>query len=125
MTGGTVVVLGAVGDNFAAGMSGGTAYVLDANGDLYRRVNKATVTCEPLQEEADIRTLHAMLTQHAAYTGSAFASALLDDFTHYLPLFRKIISPEYQKMQEAIAALTAQGLSPDAAAMRAFAERNA
>ena len=125
MTGGTVVVLGEVGDNFAAGMSGGTAYVLDLNGDLYRRVNKDTVTCEPLREDADIRTLHAMVARHAAYTGSAFAATLLDDFTHYLPLFRKIISPEYQKMQEAIAALRAQGLSPDAAAMRAFAERNA
>ena len=124
MTGGTVVVLGEVGDNFAAGMSGGTAYVLDLNGDLYRRVNKDTVICEPLREDSDIRTLHAMVTRHAAYTGSAYAAKLLDDFTHYLPLFRKIISPEYQKMQEAIAALTAQGLSPDAAAMRAFAERN-
>ena len=125
MTGGTVVVLGEVGDNFAAGMSGGTAYVLDANGDLYRRINKDTVTCEPLREEQDIRTLHAMITNHAAYTGSAFAAALLNDFTHYLPLFRKIISPEYQKMQSAIAALTAQGMSRDAAAMQAFAERNA
>lgn len=125
MTGGTVVVLGEVGDNFAAGMSGGTAYVLDANGDLYRRVNKDTVTCEPLREEQDIRTLHAMVTNHAAYTGSAFAAALLNDFTHYLPLFRKVISPEYQKMQSAIAALTAEGMSPDAAAMQAFAERNA
>ena len=66
-----------------------------------------------------------MVARHAAYTGSAFAATLLDDFTHYLPLFRKIISPEYQKMQEAITALQAQGLSPDAAAMRAFAERNA
>lgn len=125
MTGGTVVVLGEVGDNFGAGMSGGTAYVLDTNGDLYRRINKDTVTCEPLREEQDIRTLHAMITNHAAYTGSAFAATLLKDFTHYLPLFRKIISPEYQKMQEAITALQAQGLSPDAAAMRAFAERNA
>ena len=125
MTGGTVVVLGEVGENFAAGMSGGTAYVLDTAGDFYRRVNKDTVTCEPLRETEDIRVLHSMITRHAEYTSSAFAAKILDDFTHYLPMFRKVISEEYRRMQQAIAALTAQGLPLAEAKMRAFAERKA
>ena len=47
MTGGTVVILGEVGDNFAAGMSGGVAYVLDRRHDLYLRLNKELVEMGP------------------------------------------------------------------------------
>mgnify|MGYP000573881169 CR=1 FL=1 len=46
MTGGRVVVIGKVGKNFAAGMSGGVAYVLDENNDLYTKVNKQMVSVE-------------------------------------------------------------------------------
>ena len=49
MTGGTVVVLGQTGKNFAAGMTGGIAYVLDENWDFYQRVNKETVSLEPVE----------------------------------------------------------------------------
>ena len=64
MTGGTVVVLGQTGKNFAAGMTGGIAYVLDENWDFYQRVNKETVSLEPVEhkvrcchpERADPRT---------------------------------------------------------------------
>lgn len=125
MTGGTAVILGPVGDNFAAGMSGGVAYVLDIAGTLYQRINKRMVTSAPLREEADIRILHRMITLHAGYTHSAYAAEILRDFTFYLPRFRKVYSEDYQKMQDALAALRAKGLSEDEAAMQAFAARNA
>ena len=51
MTGGTVVVLGKAGRNFAAGMSGGIAYVLDEEGDFAQRCNLAMVELEPIPEE--------------------------------------------------------------------------
>src|SRR5208283_4823144 len=53
MTGGTVVVLGPTGRNFAAGMSGGIAYVFDADGTFDKRCNPAMVTLEPLLSEAE------------------------------------------------------------------------
>ena len=125
MTGGTVVILGAVGANFAAGMSGGVAYVLDTNGELYLHINKGMVTAEPLSDAKDIEILHHKIALHARYTNSAYAKEILHDFTHYLPMFRKVISGEYRQMQEAIAKLTANGLTPDAAAMQAFADLKA
>lgn len=125
MTGGTVVILGAVGANFAAGMSGGVAYVLDTNGELYLHINKGMVTAEPLSDAKDIELLHHKIALHARYTNSAYAKEILHDFTHYLPMFRKVISGEYRQMQEAIAKLTANGLTPDAAAMQAFADLKA
>ena len=54
MTGGTVVVLGQTGKNFAAGMTGGVAYVLDENWDFYQRVNKETVSLEPVEHKYDV-----------------------------------------------------------------------
>ncbi|MFZ2713327.1 MAG: glutamate synthase large subunit, partial [Gemmiger qucibialis] len=57
MTGGTVVVLGQTGKNFAAGMTGGIAYVLDENWDFYQRVNKETVSLEPVEHKYDVATL--------------------------------------------------------------------
>ena len=55
MTGGTVVVLGQTGRNFAAGMSGGVAYVLDEAGDFEQRCNMAQVALEPVPEEIEAR----------------------------------------------------------------------
>ena len=70
MTGGTVVVLGPTGRNFAAGMSGGVAYVLDEDGLFARRCNTAMVELEPVDGE-DATTLRALVEEHARRTGSA------------------------------------------------------
>lgn len=57
MTGGCVVVLGQVGKNFAAGMSGGIAYVLDENSDLYLKLNKTLVSSNSVTDKYDVMQL--------------------------------------------------------------------
>ena len=69
MTGGCVVVLGPTGSNFAAGMTGGVAYVVDHRGRFPSRCNRATVELESL-DEADVLSLHDLLTEHERRTGS-------------------------------------------------------
>jgi len=102
MTGGTVVVLGRTGRNFAAGMSGGVAYVLDVDGTFERRLNSATVTATRMGAgvtragasagsdvaaagaevgEDDGAELKRLLERHVALTGSPRASELLADWT--------------------------------------------
>src|SRR6185436_11193322 len=63
MTGGTVVVLGSTGRNFAAGMSGGIAYVLDLDGEFQKRCNPAMVDLEPVLPESDKNSDEALLKQ--------------------------------------------------------------
>jgi glutamate synthase domain-containing protein 3 len=74
MTGGTVVVLGAVGRNFGAGMSGGEAYVYDPAGELPLRLNEDLVSLARVTVDGELRRLVA---RHARYTGSELAAALL------------------------------------------------
>jgi glutamate synthase (NADPH/NADH) large chain len=76
MTGGTVVVLGPTGRNFAAGMSGGVAYVLDDDRVLAGRVSKAMVDLEPLGAE-DEESLRALVEEHVAHTRSARGKTVL------------------------------------------------
>ena len=94
MTGGRVAVLGPVGGNFAAGMSGGIAWVLDEDGLLESRLNTGHVKLYPvLKEQSD--ELSRLLAMHAAATGSAKASEILSHFDDYLPKFKAVISDEY------------------------------
>jgi glutamate synthase (NADPH/NADH) large chain len=76
MTGGTVVVLGPTGRNFAAGMSGGIAYVADDDRALASRVSQATVDLEPLTAE-DEEIVRALIKEHVDHTGSAHAKQVL------------------------------------------------
>jgi glutamate synthase (ferredoxin) len=89
MTNGTVVVLGAVGRNFGAGMSGGDAYVYDPADELPLRLNEDLVVASRVTADAELR---ALLERHVRYTGSELAAALLDvweqavaDFWHVTP----------------------------------------
>ncbi len=70
MTGGCAVVLGKVGKNFAAGMSGGIAYVLDEENDLYTKVNKKMVSIEKVTSKYDVLELKEMIGEHVNYTNS-------------------------------------------------------
>ncbi len=125
MTGGVVVVLGVTGRNFAAGMSGGIAYVLDEDGTFASRCNLAMVELEPVAEEEavsereyghyndleshgrvdvmsdltsmDAERLHRLIANHARYTGSARAAAILAGWAKYRPLFRKVMPVEYRR----------------------------
>ena len=120
MTGGKVAVIGKVGKNFAAGMSGGVAYVLDENNDLYRKVNKSLVSTEELSNKYDVLELKAMIEDHVKYTNSIRGKEILNDFEEYLPKFKKIIPYDYKKMLNAIAKMEEKGLNPEQAQIEAF-----
>jgi glutamate synthase (ferredoxin) len=119
MTGGTVVVLGPVGRNFAAGMSGGVAYLLDEKGDFKTRCNMQMVAIEPLDDE-DVATLKATIENHAINTKSTRAAAILKDWAKYLPKFVKVMPKDFKRMMEKIKEAEASGLSGEAALIAAF-----
>jgi glutamate synthase (NADPH/NADH) large chain len=120
MTGGTVVVLGRTGRNFAAGMSGGVAYVYDPDGTFRTRCNTSMVSLEPLASEGDQaeaeralasggkgRRLHRgrhdeaivrdLVERHLRFTGSTLALALLDDWDAARGRFVKVFPNEYKR----------------------------
>ncbi|KAB2054543.1 hypothetical protein ES319_A12G262100v1 [Gossypium barbadense] len=98
MTGGTVVVLGKTGRNFAAGMSGGIAYVLDVDGKFQSRCNPELVDLDKIEEEEDIVTLKMMIQQHQRHTNSQLASEVLADFESLLPKFIKVFPRDYKRV---------------------------
>jgi glutamate synthase (ferredoxin) len=123
MTGGVVVVLGSVGRNFAAGMSGGVAYVLDAKGDFADTCNKEMVLLEKVEAEADVAQLREMIENHAKYTESKTASEILNDFEKMLPMFVKVMPEDYARMLSAIENVkTRDGLEGDELLLAAFEE---
>jgi glutamate synthase (ferredoxin) len=124
MTGGRVVVLGATGRNFGAGMSGGIAYVLDEHGTFGAHVNSQMVNVEQLNDEAEITDVRRMIERHLDHTSSDRARLVLDDWAGMAPKFVKVIPKDYQRMLAAIARAEEQGLVGDEAIMVAF-EQNA
>jgi glutamate synthase (ferredoxin) len=89
MTGGVVVVLGPVGRNFGAGMTGGRAYVLDEAGVLDRQVNADSVETGPLSEE-EAEELRALLARYHEATGSHRAHSLLRRWDRVVAQFRAV-----------------------------------
>lgn len=122
MTGGTVVILGRTGRNFAAGMSGGTAYVLDMQGDFATYCNKEIVLLEKLEEIGDSLTVKKMLLQHAEHTGSKLALEILDNWDEYQDKFVKVIPKEYKLVTQKLNEYLQQGMSADAATLKVFEE---
>ena len=93
MTGGVVTILGKIGVNFGAGMTGGFAYVLDELGDLDVRLNKESIEILPIDELAIHQEhLRGIINQHFEETGSLRAQEILHDFDKFAPLF-KLIKP--------------------------------
>ena len=88
MTGGMVLVLGKVGKNFAAGMSGGIAYVYDPDHTFFRHLNKEFVTMYTVEDADDVATMYVnLLTRHIEHTHSPLATRLLasfDDRYHFI-----------------------------------------
>ncbi|QWV94810.1 glutamate synthase large subunit [Geomonas oryzisoli] len=121
MTGGTVVVLGETGRNFAAGMSGGVAYVLDSAGDFKERCNTEMVALEHLDEK-DLDTLQEMIAQHAKRTGSARATRILHDWKTHAHKFVKVMPMDYKRVLQALERAQASGLTGDDALAAAFEE---
>jgi glutamate synthase (NADPH/NADH) large chain len=118
MTGGTVLVLGATGRNFAAGMSGGIAYVYDPERLLDRRCNPDMVTLDELDAE-DVRLVADLLERHARLTGSALAERLLADGPAALALVRKVMPRDYRRVLEATRLAIETGSAVDEAIMAA------
>ena len=123
MTGGKAVILGKVGKNFAAGMSGGIAYVYDEHNDLYTKLNKALVGFSRVTEEADQNELRSLIEEHVKRTGSHLGSTILKDFGGYVTKFKKVVPHEYKAMMLAIAKYKDMGLDEDEAKIKAFQER--
>jgi len=113
MTGGTVVVLGETGRNFAAGMSGGVAFVYDPDGQFAGKCNKAMVTLDPIlphaeQErtidralwhtgETDEQLLRSLIERHFQFTGSMRAKALLENWDGSRRQFVKVFPVDYKR----------------------------
>jgi glutamate synthase (NADPH) large chain len=114
MTGGRVVVLGPVGRNFAAGMSGGIAYVLDLRP---QRVNTEMVDLDPVDAEDDAKFLRDVVERHHAETGSAVAARLLSDWD--ASRFTKIMPKDYKRVLSAASAAEREGRDVNEAVMAA------
>ena len=99
MTGGIVVVLGATGRNFAAGMSGGIAYIYDLEGKFRDNCNTEMVDLDPLEDD-DIKTLRELLDEHHQTTGSSVANFLLNDIENQRQHFIKVYPCDYKKVMQ-------------------------
>jgi glutamate synthase (NADPH) large chain len=99
MTNGLVVVLGACGRNFAAGMSGGIAYVFDERGEFTeQRCNLESVDLEPLLDPQDVKVVRDLVTRHLKLTGSRRAQYILDNWRETAPLFIKVFPHEFKRV---------------------------
>ena len=118
MTGGRTVVLGPVGRNFAAGMSGGVAFVYDPDGKLPVRVNAEMVELEPLDAE-DFVWLRHRVERHHHETGSEVAARLLADWALVSRSFVKVMPKDYKRVMLAAEQARADGTDEVAAVMAA------
>lgn len=96
MTEGTVLILGDIGINFGAGMTGGIAYIYDPNSTVENKINKSYVRLEELDEE-DKDTINKLLLKHKAYTDSKIAEKILNDFEEEINNFVKVVPLETKK----------------------------
>ncbi|MEY3239955.1 MAG: hypothetical protein RIR11_1393 [Bacteroidota bacterium] len=96
MTGGKVVILGQVGRNFGAGMSGGIAYIWDTQKNFAEQCNMEMIDLDPM-DESSAKELRVMLEQHFALTQSNIAEFILKDFDNQLVNFVKVFPKDYKK----------------------------
>ena len=118
MTGGTVVILGRTGRNFAAGMSGGTAYVLDFD---VQKANTALVEIL-VPDQEDLTLIKSLIAHHVEATRSPQGIRLLNNWETEKTRFTKIIPSDYKKMLENIKKAQAAGHTGEDALMVAFKE---
>jgi len=100
MTGGTVVILGKTGCNFAAGMSGGTAYVLDEMQLFDTLCNLDMVELESVWQSSDKDVLHDLIQSHLKWTASKRAQYILDTWSDMVGKFVKVIPIDYRRALE-------------------------
>jgi glutamate synthase (ferredoxin) len=122
MTGGSVVVLGRTGRNFAAGMSGGIAYVLDEGGGFETVLNREMVSADRLRDPEEIARVRGMIERHVKHTASARGRLVLDAWPDLVGKFVRVVPNDYRRVLEAQRAMRAKGLSAEEAEMAAFEE---
>ena len=98
MTGGRVVILGATGRNFAAGMSGGIAYIWDPDKTFAPQCNMEMVELDALEADDDIAELKYLVNNHLDYTGSTVAKNLLDNWQASIDEFVKVMPTDYKRV---------------------------
>ncbi len=97
MTGGTVVVLGAVGDNFGAGFTGGMAFIYDPDSKFHLRVNPDSLSWQQVGPGHWEDVLRTLVERHAEETNSRYARMLLHDWARAAPKFWHVVPKEYIK----------------------------
>ena len=114
MTGGLAVILGATGRNLGAGMSGGTAYIYRLDRDLVNREALASGELELLElGSGDVEIVRDLLEQHAAETGSALATSMLENFETESAQFVRVVPRDYAAVLQTRQDAAAEGLDPD------------
>ncbi|MBW4645087.1 MAG: glutamate synthase subunit alpha [Goleter apudmare HA4340-LM2] len=101
MTGGVIVVLGKVGRNVAAGMTGGLAYFLDEEGSFPDLVNREIVKIQRVSTAAGEKQLQELIRFHSDRTGSPKAKAILQNWSEFLPRFWQLVPPSEADSPEA------------------------
>lgn len=120
MTGGRVVILGSVGKNFAAGMSGGVAYVFAYDDTWQKNANRELVLFESLVDEKERSDVREMIVKHYKYTESPKAAYVLANWDDVVKRIVKVIPKNYKLMIETIEAMKQRGMSHDEAVFEAF-----
>jgi glutamate synthase (NADPH/NADH) large chain len=100
MTGGRAVILGPVGRNFAAGMSGGLAYVLNEDGNFDFFCNMGMVELSLVDDMSDNKELKDLISRHYHYTSSPLAQRILENWNEYITKFIRVVPIEYKKVLE-------------------------
>ena len=101
MTGGRVIVLGDIGRNFAAGMSGGIAYLVDEKQVAVNRCNREMVSLLTLEDPGEIEFVKDMIFRHAEYTGSKRAAAILVAWDEFVSSILRVMPNDYRRALEA------------------------
>jgi len=97
MTGGIAVILGEVGRNFGAGMSGGIAYIFDEKNTFTKNCNTESLNLLKVEDDNDIAELKGLIENHYNATLSPIAQRILENWEDYLPKFIKIFPEEYKQ----------------------------
>jgi glutamate synthase domain-containing protein 3 len=98
MTGGRVVILGEIGKNFAAGMSGGIAYIYDEKETLRQRINTEMVDLDPIEDPKESEEVRSMVERYVRYTGSKEAKALLENWDVTVSKMIKVMPVDYKRV---------------------------
>lgn len=97
MTGGTAVILGEVGRNFGAGMSGGIAYIFDEKNTFRKNCNTESLNLLKVEDDNDIAELKGLIENHYNATLSPIAQRILENWEDCLPKFIRIFPEEYKQ----------------------------